>query len=386
MKRVMIALTLAALFAGCATPRQQTPPASAATSTAPADAKAGSLEDLPVGAIPNATLHDAQRNRDLPLVIEYPTRGGPYPVIIFSHGYGGSNNAYTSLTEYWTSRGYVCIKPNHADAGLLREALAPMIEERRQERRSRRQEPAAAQPAGPPPPDPESIWKGQTDADYRNRAADITLIIDNLATLEQKYPELKGRMDAARVGVGGHSYGALTTMTVAGVKLTKNGAALRVIDPRVKAGVAMSPQGVSADIGTTSDSWSEVRVPMLYMTGSRDYGAEGQDPTWRRQAYENSPPPDKWLVWIEGATHMSFTGGLGNLTPQELDRRQQAVRDAQARGMDPRNVGGLPGRGRGFGTIRIASLAFWDAYLKGDAKAKDRLSGFNSESVKVEKK
>lgn len=386
MKRVMIALTLAGLFAGCATPRQQpTPPGAAATSTAAGDTKSSSGEDLPVGAIPNAVLHDAQRNRDLELNIEYPTRGGPYPVIIFSHGYGGSNRAYTAMTEYWTSRGYVCIKPNHADAGAIREALAPVIEERRQERRSRRQQEVAPQPAGPPPPDPESIWKGQTEADYRNRAQDVTLIIDSLSTLEQKYPELKGRMDAARIGVGGHSYGALTTMMAAGLKLTKNGTFIRVGDARVKAGVAMSPQGTSADIGTSADSWSDVRIPMLYMTGSRDYGAEGQDPEWRRQAFQNSPPPEKWLVWIEGATHMSFTGGLGSLTPQEMDRRQSAVRDAQARGMDPRSIA-VPGRGRGFGTIRIASLAFWDAYLKDDPKAKDRLNGFNSDNVKVEKK
>jgi predicted dienelactone hydrolase len=385
MKRVMIALALAALFAGCATPRQQppAPAAAAATSTASADAKT-LHEDLPVGAIPNALLRDAQRNRDLELVIEYPTRGGLYPVIIFSHGYGGSNRAYTALTEYWTSRGYVCIKPNHADAGRIREALAPVIEERREQRRSRRQEPNP-QPTGPPPPDPESIWEGQTENDYRNRVRDITLIIDNLANLETQYPELKGRMDPARVGIGGHSYGALTTMLAAGLKVTKNGAALRLADARMKAGLAMSPQGVAADIGTTSDSWSEVRIPMLYMTGSRDFGVEGQDPTWRRQAYENSPPPDKWLVWIEGATHMTFTGALGALTPQEMDRRQAAVRDAQNRGMDPRGLG-VPTRGRGFGTVRIASLAFWDAYLKEDAKAKDRLNGFNSETVKIERK
>ncbi|HKO55983.1 MAG TPA: hypothetical protein VJ276_08900 [Thermoanaerobaculia bacterium] len=384
MKRVLIPLALAALFAGCATPQQSTPPATAAATSTAATAAKTLNEDLPVGAIPNAVLHDTQRNRDLELVIEYPTRGGPYPVIIFSHGFGGSKNAYTALTEYWTSRGYVCIKPSHADAGRIREALAPVIEERREQRRSRRQDPNP-QPAGPPPPDPESIWEGQTENDYRNRVRDVTLIIDNLAALEQQYPELKGRMDAARVGVGGHSYGALTTMLAAGLKVTKNGAALRLADPRVKAGMAMSPQGIAGDIGTTADSWSEVRIPMLYMTGSRDFGAEGQEPTWRRQAFENSPPPDKWLVWIEGATHMTFTGALGALTPMEMDRRQAAVRDAQNRGMDPRGLG-VPSRGRGFGTVRIASLAFWDAYLKEEAKAKDRLNGFNSETVKVERK
>lgn len=394
MKRTILALALAALAAGCATRQQQPPPAttsatSTATSTSGPDAKGGE-QDLPVGAIPNATLHDAQRNRDLDLVIEYPTRGGPYPVIVFSHGYGGSNRGYTTLTEFWTSRGYVCIKPNHADAGAIREAtftpvMPPPARETREQRRERREREQNPQPAAAPPPDPESIWTGQTESDYRNRVADIKLVLDNLGAIEDKYPELKGRMDKAKVGVGGHSYGALTTMLAGGLRVTKNGTTLTLGDPRVKAGVAMSPQGPSPEIGTSADSYASIRTPMLFMTGSRDFGVEGQAPEWRRQAYENSAPPDKWLVWIEGATHMTFTGGIGALSQAEIDRRQQMMRDAQARGMNP-NVNSPAQRGRGFGTVRIATLAFWDAYLKEDAKAKDRLSGFSSESVKIEKK
>src|SRR5437867_1782824 len=75
----------------------------------------------PVGVIPAATLHDAERNKDVEVSIEYPTRGGPFPVIVFSHGYGSSNRGYEPLISYWTSNGYVCIRPKHADAGALRE-------------------------------------------------------------------------------------------------------------------------------------------------------------------------------------------------------------------------------------------------------------------------
>src|SRR5689334_14703076 len=80
--------------------------------------------DYPVGAIPNGVLHDAQRNKDIDVVVEYPSRGeGPFPVIVFSHGFGASNKNYVGLTEYWAGHGYVCIKPGHADAGKLRDLV-----------------------------------------------------------------------------------------------------------------------------------------------------------------------------------------------------------------------------------------------------------------------
>src|SRR3954469_7081375 len=108
--------------------------------------------DYPVGAIPVGTLHDAQRNKDIDLVIEYPSRGeGPFPVIVFSHGYGASNKNYVGLTEYWAGHGYVCIKPSHADAGKLRELL-----------RERRQQGEQRTTVG------EAIWDSQSVADWRD--------------------------------------------------------------------------------------------------------------------------------------------------------------------------------------------------------------------------
>ena len=72
---------------------------SAATTTgAQVSSYYGVEAPFPVGSIPSATLHDPQRNKDLSMSIEYPTRGGPYPVIVFSHGYGSSSEGYISLT------------------------------------------------------------------------------------------------------------------------------------------------------------------------------------------------------------------------------------------------------------------------------------------------
>ena len=108
MKRILI--TLAALaIAACASDQAKKPEG--------AKASLADNELSPVGVIPTALLHDAQRNKDLDISLEYPTRGGPFPVIIFSHGYGASNRGYESLVAYWTGHGYVVIRPAHADAG-----------------------------------------------------------------------------------------------------------------------------------------------------------------------------------------------------------------------------------------------------------------------------
>src|SRR6266566_3939450 len=176
MLRQFLCVALTAALVACGSQPSQTPAATAPASTSPGMSRARYLPDettYPVGAIPNAILHDAQRNKDLIMTIEYPTRGGPYPVIVFSHGFGGSNTGYTPLTEYWAGQGYIVIKPSHADAGKLGPILAQRREERRAEMEKRRAERRSrsdrtAQPQQPPQADPlaEAIWSTQTPADW----------------------------------------------------------------------------------------------------------------------------------------------------------------------------------------------------------------------------
>jgi hypothetical protein len=58
--------------------------------------------------------HDATRNRDVPAKIYYPTTApSKLPVIIFSHGLGGSRTGYSYLGKFWASHGYVSVHLTH---------------------------------------------------------------------------------------------------------------------------------------------------------------------------------------------------------------------------------------------------------------------------------
>ncbi len=327
--------------------------------------------NYPVGAIPNASLHDAQRNKNLDLVIEYPSRGeGPYPVIVFSHGFGASNTAYVGLTEYWASLGYVCIKPNHADAGKLRDLLREQMQERREARKEGRE---------PERTLGEAIWEGQSPADWRERVHDITTILDSFNTLEEKYPELKGKLDRNRIAVAGHSYGAMVAMLIAGVEPVQDGKAMHLGDSRVKAVIAMSPQGVSATRGLSAESFHGVKIPIMYMTGTNDRGAlDGETPEWRRSGFENTPAGDKYFVLIAGANHFSFAGGftLPSMQDDQLDR-MDATNPQQSQRMQPARSRGenrfLREKGV-FDSIKVASAVFLDSYLKDAPAARDYLA------------
>lgn len=402
MRRLFVLAVILVVSCAPATP----PPQTSAAVTVSASYAADSGEKA-VGVIPSTILHDSKRNKDLEVSVDYPIHGLSYPVIVFSHGYGGSSRTYESLASFWTSYGYVVIRPSHADANVLRDLyeqqsrMSGPAGQRRDERRERnqpREEPAATETARAFVKNAEEMWEKEREPQWRDRAADISFVIDSLDELEQRFPELRGKIDHARIGVGGHSYGAFTAMLIAGMRPSSN-PPLAVADPRVKAAMAMSPQGVSDARELTAQSWANVKIPMLYMTGSNDRGAlQSEDADWRRTAFVNSPPGDKYFVEIEGARHLSFTGRVSDLAEAFAARDERPRTTTSPRGTNP--VDTSPARRAGsasflaerqiFANIRQISLAFWDAFLKNDAKGRDYLDkgleAAKSASVKVEKK
>lgn len=264
----------------------------------------------------NIVLHDSVRNKSVPIKIYYPDAAGPFPVIIFSHGGLASKDSYSGLGQYWASYGYVSIHPSHSDSvadsgfrGSLRQALS----------------------------DPR---------EWENRPEDVSFIIDSLAHVETFAPELRGKLDLRHIGVGGHSFGAYTASLIGGTTIQLPGKAdpQRFADKRVSAVVLLSPQGEGI-LGLSAHSWDDVHLPMLLMYGSRDFGPFGEEPVWRSEAFAKSPVGNKYEVELMGGTHMGFAGIFKN-----EDHHVEVFQCAQ-----------------------LETLAFWDAYLKQDPKARQYL-------------
>jgi dienelactone hydrolase len=273
---------------------------------------------LAVDSADDLVFHDVPRKRKVPYRVSFPAAGGPYPVIVFSHGFGGNKDAFAAVGRHWASHGYVVIHPSHAD-GQTRQSRAADTADQSALQRTR----------------PGRLLQGLNDPErITDRVADIVLVIDCLDTLPEAVPALQGRVDAKRIGVGGHSFGAYTAMLIGGVTVdlgADEGRSFR--DERVMCILPISGQGTGQQ-GLTGKSWAALALPMMTITGTRDRGAGGQGVDWKTEPYQLSPPGDKYLVVIDGANHFSFGGRLG--------ARSAGVTDV----------------------VTVLSTHFWDAYLK----------------------
>lgn len=301
-------------------------------------------------------LVDRKRGKELSVRALYPIGPGPFPVIIFSHGAGSSKDCCSDLVRHWASHGYLTLQPAHADA----------VQSQRQ--------PTSLRPGGPGRQD----WMSNASA-WENRARDVSFVIDSLAEIESLVPALDKKLDSKRIGVSGHSLGAYTALLIGGATVdTPASKGASFADLRVRAILVLSGQGRGQQ-GLTENSWGQLGRPMMAMTGSRDRGASGQDPDWRKEPFDLSPPGDKYHVWIEGAGNFSFTGKSAAATLPALRAQRPAGQAAEAK---PSEI---------FGYVQIATTAFWDAYLKTDAKARtylrsDGLEAYSQGAVKLDRR
>lgn len=256
--------------------------------------------------------HDASRNRDVPVKIYFPKTGaGQFPVIIFSPGLGGTREGYSYLGEYWAAHGYVSVHLQHhgSDDGIFQNGGLKHWEETMRE-----------------------VIDNPTNS--FNRAWDVSFAIDHLGKLNRETSPLQNRLDLSLLGMAGHSFGAATTLVITGEQMPA--APEKFLDPRIKAAIAMSPpmfDGIRFD---------GIHVPAFVMTGTHDAGFTRTAD--RRTAFDKITSPGTCLVSFNGADHLTFSGHF---------RWWEKWKDKKFQPM-----------------IQVATTAFWDAHLRGDAGAK----------------
>ncbi|WP_459557347.1 alpha/beta hydrolase family protein [Lacunimicrobium album] len=274
------------------------------------------------------TLVDASRKREIPVRYYFPEQKGPRPVVLFSHGLGGSrdNNGY--IGKHLAGRGYVCVFMQH-------------------------------------PGSDESVWRGKGIANVQSnmqkaangenlklRGEDVKAVVEALSVWNTtKGHPLEGRVDTTRIGMSGHSFGAQTTQAALGQNYGPMGQKFSV--PEIRAGVAYSPS--IPRIGDENNSFSKMDRPMLLMTGTEDESPiGGQTAESRRKVYPALPNTiDRYELVLDGGQHSAFS------------EREIRLRAAGGGAKNPNH----------HRVILALTTAFWDAYLLDDATAKAWLQG-----------
>ncbi len=288
--------------------------------------------------VEDRTVEDGSRARSLPVRLRVPqpcTADRPRAVVLFSHGLGGSRAGGERWGEHWAGHGLVVLHLQHpgSDESLWRGRSGGLTQ--------------------------ANLRAGATVEQFLQRARDVGVAIDALARLSREEPAL-ACIDASRVGMSGHSFGAQTTQAVAGqafpaARAQDPGGPTALREQRVAAAVAFSPS-MRDDAPATRASFAGIRVPFLSVTGSRDGDVVGTGvtPALRRAVFDALPPGGAFLLWFDGAGHFVFNAGAGPVGP---------VRDV---GVD---VAALER------ATRAITLAFWRSTLEGDAQAAAWLRG-----------
>jgi predicted dienelactone hydrolase len=271
--------------------------------------------NLPVKTL-DLTWHDSRRERDVPVRIYYPANGSSCPVILFSHGLGGSREGYAYLGETWAAHGYISVHLQHvgSDDDVWKGTLRPL----------------------------KALRQAATDPENaRNRPRDVSFAIDQLNALEgDAASPLHGRLDLVHIGLAGHSFGAYTTLAT-----VTPGHRMGGYDPRIKAAIAMSTPA-----SKIPEAYAGIKIPVFHLTGTEDVDQVGsvKQASDRRIPYDQTKSAPACLLTFAGGDHMVFSGPTARKKPDEHDLRFIAF-------------------------IESSTLAFWDAELRGKTNARDWL-------------
>lgn len=163
-------------------------------------------------------------------------------------------------------------------------------------------------------------------------------------------------MDMDKIGMSGHSFGALTTQIMAG-QLTGRGQeeVISLKNDAFMAGLAYSPvpnQRLRPEDVPVDQVYGDITLPLLHLSGSEDHSPiDGPIHHLREEIIEHSDPDAgmQYQVILDRADHMVFNGSRGQLPDYE--------------GMDNNKR-----------QIKILALAWWDYFLKDEAESGQWLS------------
>jgi predicted dienelactone hydrolase len=277
---------------------------------------------------------DPAREVEIPIRIFVPAANSARPVVIFSHGLGGSRDNNSYLGNHWAARGYVAVFLQH-------------------------------------PGSDESVWKGKGPNNFmgamqqaasvtnlKSRVEDVKALLNQLEIWNSaENSPVRGILDLSRIGISGHSFGARTAQAVSGQRFPMIDDGWN--DSRIKAAVMFSPSAPKR--GDPKRAFGQVQIPWMLMTGTKDVGKiGGSEVEDRLKVFPALPENGKYELYLFDAEHSAFAERTGIKLSQQQNPNHHRV-------------------------ILALTTAFWDAWLRDDSQARSWLDGDGPSSLLEEK-
>lgn len=235
---------------------------------------------------------DDNRQRAVPALYYSPLDSAPLesairtasadqrPLIVFSHGLGGSRERYAYLGKYWASQGFASLHVQHvgSDRQLWQGSRLTL---------------------------PFRLMTAAGDDEALARVADVKFALTNL--LASKFG---AQIDQSKIVMAGHSYGANTSMLLVGAKVERSASLPELRDPRFSAAILISAPPFY-DGEPLSQVLAAVTVPTLHITNTLDeINVPGyhSDPGDRIDVYQAMGGSYKVLAVFHGGNHNIFSG------------------------------------------------------------------------------
>ena len=205
---------------------------------------------MSAAAMDKAYWNEARRNA--------PVRKGRYPLVIFSHGNGGSRNQNTFWCDYLASHGYIIVSADHTG-----NARWTILDGK-----------------------PVTFQGGERANSAKDRPLDVSFLLDQMIKWDKGGDKrFSGRIDTEHTAITGMSFGSFTAHWASDQ------------DSRFKAVIAMSG---------APPSHTNLTVPALRMLGTEDrtLGVPGNNAIRDNHARHTGP---SYLLELKNGGHYSFT-------------------------------------------------------------------------------
>jgi dienelactone hydrolase len=208
----------------------------------------------------------------------------PVPLVVFSHGIGGSRRGYSYLGSHFAAEGYASLHLQHVGSDRsLWSAGSPLALVGRLQ--------GAAQ-----------------EAEAIARVHDLRFALSHVLG-----GEFGALLNGQRVVAAGHSYGANTALLASGARVVREGRPLDLHEPRLRAAIVISAPPFYGE-SSLEPILGPVRLPSLHVSATEDviripgYFSGPED---RVAVFDAIGSPRKTLALFTGGSHSMFTDRAG---------------------------------------------------------------------------